>query len=319
MGLKWPLRGTSPSRTSSRCSACCYSALQAPTPFSLLFHRSIPPAQQQPACCVWRIFLTSRPTNMQVMFVSRRWGPSPSTTSTSHTHPDHSDRSSTTLNLKLPPHTSIALVGASGSGKSTIASLILGLYPPTSGTLTFDALAISALHLPSLRSLIAVVPQTPQIFATTIALNIAYAMPERSPLASRANIESAAEVAGIHAFIASLPRGYSTLIGEGGTGLSGGQAQRIAIARAVARKPMLMVLDEATSALDGESARGIRELVARLRGQGVGVLMVTHDREMMAVCERVVVVKEGRVAETGGFEELVLRRGGELRRLLGGA
>lgn len=223
------------------------------------------------------------------------------------------------LNLRLSPHTSIALVGASGSGKSTIASLILGLYPPTSGTLTFDSLEISALHLPSLRSLIAVVPQTPQIFATTIALNIAYAMPERSSLASRANIEKAAEVAGIHTFISSLPRGYNTLIGEGGTGLSGGQAQRIAIARAVARKPMLMVLDEATSALDGESARGIRELVRRLRGQGVGVLMVTHDREMMRVCEEIVVVKEGRVEERGGFDELVLKRGGELRRLLGGA
>ncbi|KAL8752461.1 MAG: hypothetical protein Q9199_005733 [Rusavskia elegans] len=223
------------------------------------------------------------------------------------------------LNLKLSPHTSIALVGASGSGKSTIASLILGLYPPTSGALTFDSLEISALHLPSLRSLIAVVPQTPQIFATTIALNIAYAMPERSSLASRANIEKAAEVAGIHTFISSLPRGYNTLIGEGGTGLSGGQAQRIAIARAVARKPMLMVLDEATSALDGESARGIRELVRRLRGQGVGVLMVTHDREMMRVCEEIVVVKEGRVEERGGFDELVLRRVGELRRLLGGA
>ncbi|KAL8851121.1 MAG: hypothetical protein Q9221_003924 [Calogaya cf. arnoldii] len=223
------------------------------------------------------------------------------------------------LNLKLYPHTSVALVGASGSGKSTIASLILGLYPPTSGTLTFDSLEITALHLPSLRSLIAVVPQTPQIFATTIALNIAYAMPERSSLASRANIEKAAEVAGIHTFITSLPRGYNTLIGEGGTGLSGGQAQRIAIARAVAKKPMLMVLDEATSALDGESARGIRELIRRLRKEGVGVLMVTHDREMMRVCEEIVVVKDGKVEERGGFEELVRRQGGELRRLLGGA
>lgn len=221
------------------------------------------------------------------------------------------------ISLQLKPHTSIALVGSSGSGKSTIASLILGLYSPTSGALTFDSLAISALHLPSLRSLVAFVPQTPQIFATTIALNIAYAMPERSTLASRAAIERAAEVAGIHTFITSLPQGYNTLIGEGGTGLSGGQAQRIAIARAVARQPMLMILDEATSALDGESARGIRELVRRLGSQGVGVLMVTHDREMMRVCEEIVVLKDGRVAETGGFEELVQRRGGELRRLLG--
>ncbi|KAL8663666.1 MAG: hypothetical protein Q9168_008053, partial [Polycauliona sp. 1 TL-2023] len=167
------------------------------------------------------------------------------------------------LNLTLSPHKSIALVGASGSGKSTIASLILGLYPPTSGTLSISSLSISALHTPSLRSLITIVPQTPQIFATTIALNIAYASPEgesSSSLSSRQNIEHAASVAGIHAFITSLPRGYNTLIGEGGTGLSGGQAQRIAIARAVARRPKLMVLDEATSALDGESAKGIREL-----------------------------------------------------------
>ncbi|KAL8718257.1 MAG: hypothetical protein Q9225_004576 [Loekoesia sp. 1 TL-2023] len=223
------------------------------------------------------------------------------------------------LNLTLAPHTSIALVGASGSGKSTIASLILGLYSLTLGALTFDSVPMSELHLPSLRSLIAVVSQTPQIFATTVTGNIAYALPERSTLASRAAIEYAAEVAGIHDFITSLPRGYQTPIGEGGTGLSGGQAQRIAIARAVARQPLLLILDEATSALDGENARSIRELVKRLTSQGVGVLMVTHDREMMAACEDVVVLKDGRVAERGGFDDLVQRRGGELRRLLGEA
>ena len=221
------------------------------------------------------------------------------------------------LNLILPPHTSIALVGASGSGKSTVVSLILGLYPPSSGALTFESVPVSDLHLPSLRSLIAIVPQMPQIFPTTVAGNIAYALPERSTLASRAAIEHAAEVAGIHDFITSLPQGYGTLIGEGGTGLSGGQAQRIAIARAVARQPLLLILDEATSALDGENARGIRELVKRLTNRKVGVLMVTHDREMMAACEDVVVLKEGRVRERGRFDELVERSGGELRRLLG--
>ncbi|KAL8933428.1 MAG: hypothetical protein Q9211_005792 [Gyalolechia sp. 1 TL-2023] len=224
------------------------------------------------------------------------------------------------LDLTLAPHTSIALVGASGSGKSTIASLILGLYPPTFGTLTIGSLPISDLHLPSLRSLIAVVPQAPQIFATTVAGNIAYALPERSTLASREAVEHAAEVVGIHDFITSLPRGYQTLIGEGGTGLSGGQAQRIAIARAVVRRPLLLILDEATSALDMESARGIRELVKRLTGEGVGVLMVTHDRDMMAACEDVVVVKDGRVTERGDFDELLRRKpGGELKRLLGEA
>lgn len=221
------------------------------------------------------------------------------------------------MTLTLAPNTSIALVGASGSGKSTIASLILGLYPPSSGELTLDSVPIADLHLPSLRSLIAVVSQAPQIFATTVALNIAYALPERSTLASRAAIEHAAEVAGIHDFITSLPRGYQTPIGEGGTGLSGGQAQRIAIARAVARQPLLLILDEATSALDGENARGIRELVKRLVDEGVGVLMVTHDREMMAACEDVVVLKDGAVAERGSFDDLLRSEGGELRRLLG--
>lgn len=220
------------------------------------------------------------------------------------------------LSLKLAPNTSSALVGASGSGKSTIASLLLGLYPPTSGTLTFDSISCSELHLPSLRSIVAVVPQTPQIFAASIASNIAYALPERSTLASRAAVERAAGMAGIHSFITSLPRGYHTLIGEGGTGLSGGQLQRIAIARALARQPLLLILDEATSALDGESAQSIRDLVRRLRSQGVGVLMITHDREMMAACEEVIVLKAGVVEERGPFSYLARKEGGELRRLL---
>lgn len=223
------------------------------------------------------------------------------------------------LDLTLAPYTSIALVGASGSGKSTIASLILGLYSPTSGALTIGSLPISELHLPSLRSLIAIVPQTPQIFATTVANNIAYALPERSTLASRDAIEHAAKVAGIHDFVTSLPQGYQTLIGEGGTGLSGGQAQRIAIARAVARQPLLLILDEATSALDVENTRGIRDLVKRLTSERTGVLMITHDRDMMAVCEDVVVLKGGRVAERGHFDDLRRKHGGELRRLLGEA
>ncbi|KAL8714616.1 MAG: hypothetical protein Q9220_001564 [cf. Caloplaca sp. 1 TL-2023] len=221
------------------------------------------------------------------------------------------------INLTITPRTSVALVGSSGSGKSSVVALILGLYPPTAGTLSFDSIPVSELHLPSLRALVAVVPQTPQVFATTIASNIAYALPERSTLASRAAIEKAAGLAGIHDFITSLPRGYQTLIGEGGTGLSGGQAQRIAIARAVARQPLLLILDEATSALDGENARGIRELVRGLVDQGIGILMVTHDRDMMAACQEIIVLKDGAVAERGTLDDLAQVRGGELSRLLG--
>lgn len=222
------------------------------------------------------------------------------------------------LSLNLNPNTTTALVGASGSGKSTITSLLLGLYSPTSGTLTYNSFPISALHLPTLRALVAMVPQNPTLISASIATNIAYALPENSPLASIQNIRAAATAAGIDEFISSLPYGYETRIGAGGTGLSGGQAQRIAIARALARQPKLLVLDEVTSGLDAESARGVRETIIRMGRRGCGVLAVTHEAEMMRACDEVVVLKDGAVVERGRFEELVGRSGGELRRLVGG-
>ena len=218
------------------------------------------------------------------------------------------------LTLTIPPggH-SIALVGASGSGKSTLTSLLLGLHPPTSGTLTFNDHPISTLHIPTLRSLIALVPQNPPLFPTTIANNITYALPS-TPIET---IHTAARAAGLHNFITSLPLGYATPIGPGGTGLSGGQATRLAIARAIIRRPKVLILDEATRGLDWGNVRGIREMVRGLVREGVGVVVVTHDVGMMRGCEEVVVLEGGRVRERGGFEELV-RRGGELGRLLGG-
>ena len=121
---------------------------------------------------------------------------------------------------------------------------------------------------------------------------------------------------GIDEFVMSLPDGYATLIGEGGTGLSGGQAQRLAIARAVVRKPKILVLDEATSGLDPESARHIHGMISKLEKEGVGVLVVTHDRTMMQGCKLVVVLGKGKVLEQGGFEELLRRRGSHLSKLL---
>lgn len=221
------------------------------------------------------------------------------------------------LNLILPVRRITVLVGASGSGKSTLTSLILGLYAAQPGQLSFSGHPVESLHLPTLRSLISIVPQTPHLLPATISENIAYGLPEQSSDASVSSVRRAAKLAGIDSFIRSLPLGYSTLIGEGGTGLSGGQAQRIAIARAVVRKPKLLILDEATSALDEESAAGVRKLVERLAEQGVGVLIVSHERGMMEGREDVVVLAQGEVAERGGFGELMGRRRGELRRLLG--
>lgn len=233
----------------------------------------------------------------------------------------------TNINLTIHPNTSTAIVGSSGSGKSTIASLLLGLYPPSPlsytdlapPTLTINGRDIRSLHMPTLRSLIAIVPQTPTLFPATIAANITYGLPETSPLASASNIRVAAQAAGIDDFIASLPEGYNTHIGDGGAGLSGGQAQRIVIARALVRRPKILVLDEATSNLDNESAEVVRRTVRGLvEKRGMTVLVITHAREMMTVCERIVVVEKGRVVEEGGFDELMARRG-PLRRLLGGA
>lgn len=220
------------------------------------------------------------------------------------------------FNLTLAPSTMTALVGASGSGKSTIASLLLGLYPSSSGTIRINNIPISTLHLASLRSLVAIVPQRPIIFPATIAQNIAYALPEGSPLASFGNIKAAAVAAGIDDFIKKLSAGYATLIGDGGTKLSGGQEQRIAIARAIVRRPKLLVLDEATSGLDGESAEGVRDAIATMARQGMGVLAITHDKEMMKACGEVVVMKGGRVCERGQYGRLRWQ-GGELTRLLG--
>ena len=222
------------------------------------------------------------------------------------------------LSLTLNPHSSTALVGSSGCGKSTIASLLLGFYPPTSGTITIASFPITALHLPTLRTMIAIVPQSATLFAATVAQNIAYGLPERSPMANLGSIRAAAVCAGIDEFIMSLPQGYNTIVGEGGSGLSGGQAQRLAIARAIVRRPELLIMDEATSALDGESARGIYTLVQRLEKVNIGCLIVTHATEMMRACAECVVLEGGRVVESGRFEDLIGRKHGNLRRLVGG-
>ncbi|EXJ65413.1 hypothetical protein A1O7_01754 [Cladophialophora yegresii CBS 114405] len=240
------------------------------------------------------------------------------------------------LNLTIPAGQITAIVGASGSGKSTITSLLLGLYPPVGSDhhnrnrstwddapdddpplLTLSGRDIRTLNLNSLRSLIALVPQTPVILPTTVRENITYGLTSNEPSASvsASLIERAAQEAGIHDFIVSLPQGYATVLGDGGLTISGGQAQRIVIARALIRDPKVLILDEATSALDHESAEIIRQGILRLvregrrEGKPLTVIAVTHAREMMEFADNVVVMDQGTVVEQGGFDELMTLEG----------
>jgi ATP-binding cassette subfamily B (MDR/TAP) protein 1 len=159
--------------------------------------------------------------------------------------------------------------------------------------------------------MMSIVPQTPTLFPTSVRANITYGIELNSRLTSRENMERAAQRAGIHDFIASLPGGYETFIGDGGLGLSGGQAQRIVIARALCRRPKILILDEATSALDGESAWVVRRSVMELvrEGSGMTVIIITHSMDMMQCADKIVVLEQGRVAEEGVFTELLARKG----------
>ncbi|EFR05351.1 multidrug resistance protein 1 [Nannizzia gypsea CBS 118893] len=227
------------------------------------------------------------------------------------------------FNLSIPERSSTAIVGPSGSGKSTIASILLALYsPPPSagnkGSITLGGVDIRNIHVPTLRSLISIVPQDPTLFPASIKDNITYGLPDKSSLTASANIQAAAKAAGIHDFISSLPSGYDTLVGDGGVGVSGGQAQRIVIARALVRNPRVLILDEATSSLDVESASVIRQTVTKLMasGRGLTVIIITHAKDMMELADNVVVVDDGAVVEEGSFSDLSSRSGGKLRRLL---
>ncbi|KAF5016193.1 hypothetical protein F66182_12204, partial [Fusarium sp. NRRL 66182] len=208
------------------------------------------------------------------------------------------------FSLKIPENSCSAIVGCSGSGKSTMISLLLGLYAcpdPSPGQditapLTLGGVDIRQLHMPTLRSMIGYVPQQPKLFADTVRANITYGLDPYSRFNSLKNVEAAATAAGIADFIHSLPEGYSTLIGEGGLTLSGGQAQRLVIARALVRHPRILILDEATSNLDTESAEIISRSVRRLLsapGKGLTAIMVTHSRDMMEMADSVIVVDKG--------------------------
>ncbi|RZC38659.1 ABC tran domain containing protein, partial [Asbolus verrucosus] len=208
------------------------------------------------------------------------------------------------FNLKIKNGETVALVGSSGSGKTTCIQLIQRFYDPISGSVTIDGIDVREFNLTWLRSNIGVVEQQPVLFATSIAENIRCG----NLSASQEDIENAARVAHAHNFIRKLPRSYNTVIGEKGAQLSGGQKQKIAIARALIRKPKILLLDEATSALDASSEAEVQETLNAIRGECVTII-IAHRLSTVRNADRIVVIYEGKVIEKGSHKKLMKKKG----------
>ncbi|WGM31302.1 ABC transporter ATP-binding protein [Brevundimonas sp. NIBR11] len=206
----------------------------------------------------------------------------------------------TDVSLTVKPGETVALVGPSGGGKSTLLSLLPRFYDVTAGKLTINGTDLRELSLSDLRARIALVTQEPFLFDDTIAANIAYARPDATP----EQIAEAARSAAAHDFIIALPDGYQTRAGEGGMRLSGGQRQRIAIARAFLKDAPILLLDEATSALDTESETLVQAALERLMA-GRSTLMIAHRLSTVRHATRIVVLEAGRIVETGTHSALV--------------
>lgn len=196
------------------------------------------------------------------------------------------------------------LVGESGAGKTTLLDLLMGFYPPTRGRILWDGMDVRELDPVSLRAQIGVVTQQTVLFNESVAANIAYNLPG----VSREQIEAAARAANAHRFISAFPRAYETVIGEDGVLMSGGERQRLAIARALLRDPPLLLLDEATSALDSESELEIQEALDRLM-KGRTTLIVAHRLSTLRRADRILVLHRGRLVEQGTHDSLMAKDG----------
>jgi ABC-type transport system involved in Fe-S cluster assembly fused permease/ATPase subunit len=208
------------------------------------------------------------------------------------------------VSLSVPAGATLAIVGATGSGKSTIGRLLFRFYDVDGGSLTIDGQDVRDVTQQSLHEAIGVVPQDTVLFNDTLLYNIAYGRPE----ASQTEIEAAARAAEIHEFIMALPDGYDTQVGERGLKLSGGEKQRVGIARTILKDPPILLLDEATSALDTETERDIQRALQRM-GRDRTVIMIAHRLSTVAEADKIVVLDAGRVVEEGTHEALLAKRG----------
>ncbi|OXB84706.1 UNVERIFIED_CONTAM: hypothetical protein H355_001183 [Colinus virginianus] len=210
------------------------------------------------------------------------------------------------LNLEVEKGQTLALVGSSGCGKSTVVQLLERFYDPLDGEIVFDDKEAKSLNIQWLRSHIGIVSQEPTLFDFTIAENIAYG--DNSREVPHEEIVSAAKAANIHSFIESLPDKYNTRVGDKGTQLSGGQKQRIAIARALVRKPQILLLDEATSALDTESEKIVQEALDKAR-EGRTCIVIAHRLSTIQNADKIAVIQNGKVIEQGTHQQLLAAKG----------
>ena len=208
------------------------------------------------------------------------------------------------ISFEINPGETVAIVGSSGSGKSTIGRLLFRFYDVQKGAIKIDGQDLRDIKQKSLHSSIGVVPQDTVLFNDTIYYNIAYGLDN----ASRSMVETAAKDAQIHDFIMSLPQGYETTVGERGLKLSGGEKQRVGIARTLLKNPPILLLDEATSALDTETEKEIRNALTNA-SEGRTVLTIAHRLSTIAHADRIIVLEKGDIVEMGNHDMLLLKKG----------
>ena len=208
------------------------------------------------------------------------------------------------VSFEIPAGKTVAVVGPSGSGKSTLARLLYRFYDVQGGRITINGHDVTSITQDSLRRAIGIVPQDTVLFNDTVAYNIAYGRPE----ASQDEVIQAAQAAHIHAFISATPKGYETIVGERGLKLSGGEKQRVAIARTLLKDPPILVFDEATSALDSANERAIQAELAAV-AEGKTVLVIAHRLSTIVHAHEILVMEGGRIAERGTHPVLLAANG----------